>query len=80
MIGLWRAGWPIAAPRAEGAVRGAPALFDQSLWPELQAVRGDRGGRDVLRRHMDEVGALDVEGRLLADIDAPEDLAEARRP
>lgn len=78
MVRLWREGRPIAAPRVEGAIRGAPALFDRALWPELHAVAGDRGGRDVLRRHADAVGAADIEGRWLADIDAPEDLAAAR--
>ena len=75
---LWRAGWPIAAPRVDGELRGAPALFDRALWPELHAVRGDRGGRDVLRRRRYATGAVDVDGELLADIDAPDDLAAVR--
>ena len=78
LASLWRAGWPIAAPRVDGELRGAPALFDRALWPELHAVRGDRGGRDVLRSRRYAMGAVDVDGDLLADIDAPDDLAAVR--
>src|SRR5690606_12075971 len=42
LIQCWRTGAPLAAPRVEGEIRGAPALFDRTLWPELLAVRGDQ--------------------------------------
>jgi CTP:molybdopterin cytidylyltransferase MocA len=58
----------------EGELRGAPALFDRSLWPELLAVTGDVGGRAVLRAHASEVQRVEAEAAWLRDVDAPEDL------
>ncbi len=72
---LWRAGWAMAAPSADSEVRGAPALFDRTLWLELLAVRGDRGGRGLLRAYPQRVGSVAVDGSLLADMDTRQDLA-----
>jgi CTP:molybdopterin cytidylyltransferase MocA len=55
-------------------VRGAPALFDCSFWPELAAVQGDTGGRSVLQRHKYATVLIPTLPELLHDIDVPEDL------
>src|SRR5262245_50444949 len=34
----WQAGALLVAPTVDGELRGAPALFDRSLWPELYVV------------------------------------------
>lgn len=66
-------GGPIVAPIFEGR-RGAPVLFDRSLFAELLAVTGDEGGRQVLGRHPDELVTVAVKSnRPLLDIDTPED-------
>lgn len=74
LVQCWREGAAIAAPVVDGAMRGAPALFDRTLWPELRHVRGDRGGRDVLRRHAAQVGTVSAPAVCLADLDTPEEL------
>jgi molybdenum cofactor cytidylyltransferase len=74
---LWQEGALIAAPKVDGELRGAPALFDRSLWPELLAVTGDTGGRGVLRAHVLEVETVTAPAAWLRDIDTPEDLAES---
>lgn len=71
----WRQGARLAAPLVDGEARGAPALFDRSLWPDLMAVAGDRGGRDVLRRHAAAVQTVPGQAAWLADMDTPQDLA-----
>ena len=71
----WRAGAKLVAPVVEGELRGAPALFDRSLWPELFAVKGDVGGRGVLRAHAGEVQTVAAPAAWLRDLDTPEDLA-----
>ena len=47
---------------------GVPALFDRTLLPELLQLTGDRGAKEVLTRHADELlivswpeGALDID-------------------
>jgi molybdenum cofactor cytidylyltransferase len=75
MAQQWRRGAAIVAPSVDGELRGAPALFDRALWPELRQVTGDVGGRPVLRRHAATVQTLPVEPDWLRDLDTPEDLA-----
>jgi molybdenum cofactor cytidylyltransferase len=63
---------PVACTYA-GSV-GVPALFPRSLFPELAALRGDRGARSVLEARRDAVREVPfAEGGV--DIDTPEDLA-----
>ena len=66
---------PRALDRLPKEARGhltAKVLFDQSVFAQLQALRGDTGGRSLL-------GELDLEfldwpdTNLLLDIDTPED-------
>jgi len=67
----------LVAPAYEGAW-GNPILFARSLFPELCAVTGDRGGRDVVRRHADELALVEVDTSLyFADIDTPADYVRA---
>lgn len=70
----WQQGALLAAPRVEGELRGAPALFDRKLWSELCQVEGDIGGRAVLRAHADQVVAIDAPAEWLRDVDTPQDL------
>ena len=57
-------------------VRGVPALFGRSLFPELLELRGPEGARRILQRHADET--LEVPfGDGAGDIDTPEDYAKA---
>lgn len=59
---------------AHGARRSPPALLHRDLWPELQALRGDTGAREVLARREDTV-VFEVPAGLgdLADVDTRED-------
>jgi molybdenum cofactor cytidylyltransferase len=74
LAAAWRMGADLAAPEVNGELRGAPALFDRSYWPELQGVSGDGGGRSVLRVHRAAVLAIRVSELALRDIDSPSDL------
>ncbi|MCC9075465.1 putative selenium-dependent hydroxylase accessory protein YqeC [Litorilinea aerophila] len=78
MYRCWQAGAPLVTPRVDGQIRGAPALFDRALWPELLAVQGDVGGREVLRRHQHQAATIPVQPEELQDVDTPEDLARLR--
>lgn len=62
----------------EGEVLGVPAIFPRRLFPELRALTGDRGARQVIerhrRRHPHDVIAVDCE-HAAVDIDTPADAA-----
>ena len=54
---------------------GNPAIFPAGLFRELQALTGDRGGKQLLRRHPELVTEVPVDAAELADVDTPADLA-----
>ncbi len=68
-----RSGRAIAAATYE-STRGVPAFFNRSLFPELMALDGHEGARQVIQAHPDETVAVRFpEGAL--DMDTPEDYA-----
>jgi molybdenum cofactor cytidylyltransferase len=71
-------GKPIVRPEVEGRP-GNPVLFSARLFPELLRETGDRGGREVVVRHADEVHLVTVDDpRLCLDVDSPEDYERLR--
>ena len=69
----WRAGSDLAAVSVAGALRGAPAVFDQRFFSLLKKVQGDRGGGVLLQQHSADVMAIETPGHWLADVDTPEE-------
>lgn len=56
---------------------GVPALFDRKLFGELETLSGDRGARQVIMRHRNEVASIPFpEGSI--DIDTPQDLPNTK--
>jgi CTP:molybdopterin cytidylyltransferase MocA len=53
-----------------------PVLFGRSLFRELEALSGDVGAREVIRRHESE--AIRIEVEILPDIDTEEDYRRFR--
>lgn len=64
---------------AHGGVRGNPCIFPARFFPALRALRGDRGGGAVIRRHLTELLLLEAPARELADVDTLEELAALER-
>jgi CTP:molybdopterin cytidylyltransferase MocA len=61
----------------EGGQPGHPVIFPAALLPEMAALRGDAGARDLLSRH--PVRLLPLPGtRAITDLDTPEDWAAWR--
>lgn len=48
---------------------GNPAVFSKRYFPELQSLDGDKGGKRVLRRHMEDVMIFPADELELHDID-----------
>lgn len=55
---------------------GVPAIFPAAFFPELRMIQGDRGARDLLRRHHDNVLPLTFP-QGAHDIDTAEDVQQA---
>ena len=71
-------GKPIVRPELDGRP-GNPVLFSARLFPELLRETGDRGGRDVVRRHADEVCLVPVDDPAAClDIDSLEEYERVR--
>ncbi len=70
----WRRSSAAAVAPVYGGQRGNPVLFDRALFPELRAISGDRGARDLLAALAGRVELLPFDDtRPLLDIDTPED-------
>lgn len=69
-------GAPIVLPTSAGH-RGSPVLISRSLFPELAALEGDAGGRQIFDRHESEIVEVPVADPLsLRDIDTWSDYQE----
>lgn len=64
----------IAASKYAG-VLGVPAVFPRHVFPDLLALRGDKGARGLLEQAPCPVVAIEFDGGEI-DIDRPADLAE----
>ncbi|MEZ4729401.1 MAG: nucleotidyltransferase family protein [Caldilineaceae bacterium] len=76
LMTAWQAGAKLVAPTVDGQPRGAPAIFDHSLWTELLALEGDAGARPLLQRHRAALVTVPADAHWLQDIDTPEDLSD----
>ena len=50
-------------------VRGNPCIFPAAYFPELLALKEDRGGSSVIRRHREELLLFEAPARELEDVD-----------
>ncbi|MFQ6015106.1 MAG: selenium cofactor biosynthesis protein YqeC [Anaerolineae bacterium] len=63
---------PVVAPTFRGQ-RGNPTLFDRRLFPALQALEGDSGGRALIGQYEDSVEWVAVNSdEILFDVDTEE--------
>jgi molybdenum cofactor cytidylyltransferase len=76
LIEAWQQGALLAAPAVAGTPRGAPAIFDQALFPELRQLTGDVGARPLLQHHRETLVTVPAQPAWLRDIDTPDDLAQ----
>jgi molybdenum cofactor cytidylyltransferase len=58
---------------------GHPLAFSRSLFPELEALHGDRAVWKLLDRHGAEAARVPVPGRIPGDVDTWEDYAQIAR-
>ncbi len=77
LLAEYRGETQIVASRFDG-VLGTPMLFDRALWPELDALTGDTGGRQIISRHEKNTASVAWEGGQF-DLDTPADVEAFRR-
>ncbi|MBC7324845.1 MAG: putative selenium-dependent hydroxylase accessory protein YqeC [Moorella sp. (in: Bacteria)] len=66
-------GKKIVVPVYQGR-RGNPVLIDRDLWPQILALEGDIGAREIIRAHPVDVLEVEVDcPGILKDIDTPAD-------
>lgn len=53
---------------------GNPVLWDQKFFPELEQLLGDKGGKQIMGAHMEDVLVCEAEEAELQDVDEPEQL------
>lgn len=78
LVDVWaRESPPFVASRYDGVVT-TPVLFDRKLLPELLALEGDVGARQILRRHAEDGRIVDFPAWCGADVDTEEDYERVR--
>jgi molybdenum cofactor cytidylyltransferase len=70
VVDAWNGESPLVVPHA-GDRAGHPILFARALFPELLALSGDVGAREVVRRHWRQAVFVDAEPP--PDVDTPAD-------
>jgi len=60
-----------------GGEPGNPVLWPRDMFETLSTIRGDRGGRGLLRDHRDRVSFVELGPEVAHDIDTPEAMAAA---
>lgn len=57
---------------------GNPAVFPKKLFPELLALRGDRGGNQIIKSHPELTVNVEINSEELWDCDTKEDFARLK--
>jgi molybdenum cofactor cytidylyltransferase len=68
---------PIVVPQFRGEP-GHPVLFARTIFPELLALDGDRGARNIIEREPERVTVLRIDSPAPRDIDTRQDFAMLR--
>jgi molybdenum cofactor cytidylyltransferase len=54
--------------------RGNPTIFSQKFYDRLQQIRGDKGGRNIIERHPDQVLEVEIDNTAcFFDVDTEKD-------
>lgn len=78
LMSAWRGQDGVIAASLYSGTVGVPAIFPRWCFPELMALRGDRGARLLLLRHTDRLTRVPMTNAA-QDLDTPEQLEALRR-
>jgi molybdenum cofactor cytidylyltransferase len=75
LSGYERSGKGIGCVCCHGKL-GNPSIFCAAYREALLALSGDKGGKQIIRAHTEDIWTMEVSDRELRDIDIREDLQE----
>lgn len=78
LVERYREARPLLVVSRYGAVQAPPTLYDRALFDELLRIPGERGAKEVARRHEREAVAVMWPESARRDIDVPADYERAR--
>lgn len=78
LLSAWKGQDGVLAASLYSGTIGVPAIFPRWCFPELMALRGDHGARNLLLRHADRLVRVPMPNAAL-DLDTPEQLEALRR-
>ncbi|MFR2781399.1 MAG: MATE family efflux transporter [Clostridium sp.] len=76
--GYFKSGKKLGCTAFKGR-RGSPTAFGACYRSELLAISGDKGGRQVMKNHPEELWIMETEEKQLWDVDLPEDLKRGKK-
>lgn len=59
-----------------GERMGNPVIFSEKYYEELKSLKGDVGGKRVLKKHLDDVQMFEMPAPELKDLDSPTEIHE----
>lgn len=74
LVARWEQEPSLIVAADHGGSIGAPAIFPRELFPELLALRGDRGARGLMLRHADRLATVTMPSAS-SDVDTPAELS-----
>ena len=78
VVEAWKENPAGIAAAAHDGVRGNPCIFSKDFFPELRALKEDKGGNTVIRRHEEKLTLTEVPKEELTDCDTPEALEKLK--
>ena len=79
MVKFESSGKGIAATLCDDEIRN-PAIFSRKYFSDFMELTGDMGGRKLFETHKDDIELVELDdGRMLEDLDYPQDLAKLRQ-
>lgn len=73
LVARWAQDPTLIVAADHGPSIGAPAIFPRELFPELLALRGDRGARGLMLRHPERLARVAMPSAA-SDVDTPAEL------
>ena len=62
-----------------GTKTGNPCIFSREYYQELMEITGDKGGKQIICAHKEDVVLCETEEAELRDVDVPEQLIKWER-
>ena len=76
MIQCWKDSDKGILVSSHGEDKGNPVIFAPQYYAELSGLKGDVGGKQVIKKHLDDVQMFEMSAPELKDLDLPTEICE----